>query len=66
MRQTRKPTRAEVEDALGGVLCRCTGYGKIVDAVMRGRGDAARREAGPGWVGARLKRVDGVAKLNGR
>ena len=24
----------EVEDALGGVLCRCTGYVKIVEAVM--------------------------------
>jgi aerobic-type carbon monoxide dehydrogenase small subunit (CoxS/CutS family) len=28
------PTRPEVEDALGGVLCRCTGYAKIVAAVM--------------------------------
>ena len=28
------PSRAEVEDALGGVLCRCTGYVKIVEAVM--------------------------------
>jgi aerobic-type carbon monoxide dehydrogenase small subunit (CoxS/CutS family) len=27
-------SRAEVEDALGGVLCRCTGYIKIVEAVM--------------------------------
>ena len=28
------PTRAEVEEALLGNLCRCTGYKKIVDAVM--------------------------------
>jgi aldehyde oxidoreductase len=34
LRQTSTPSRAEVEDALGGVLCRCTGYGKIVDAVV--------------------------------
>jgi len=27
------PTRDEVLDALGGVLCRCTGYVKIVEAV---------------------------------
>jgi len=27
------PTRAEVKEALGGNLCRCTGYVKIVDAV---------------------------------
>ncbi|MGB1008630.1 MAG: molybdopterin-dependent oxidoreductase, partial [Thiolinea sp.] len=28
------PDRSEVEDALGGVLCRCTGYQKIIDAVV--------------------------------
>ena len=28
------PQRAEVEDAMGGVLCRCTGYIKIVEAVL--------------------------------
>ena len=34
------PSRAEVEDALGGVLCRCTGYVKIVEAVMEVGGGA--------------------------
>ncbi len=28
------PTRKEAKKALSGVLCRCTGYKKIVDAVM--------------------------------
>jgi aldehyde oxidoreductase len=28
------PSESEVKDALGGVLCRCTGYRKIVKAVM--------------------------------
>jgi CO/xanthine dehydrogenase Mo-binding subunit/aerobic-type carbon monoxide dehydrogenase small subunit (CoxS/CutS family) len=28
------PSRSEVEDAIGGVLCRCTGYLQIVDAVL--------------------------------
>ena len=28
------PNVAEVEEALSGNLCRCTGYGKIVDAVL--------------------------------
>ena len=28
------PTDAEIETALTGVLCRCTGYQKIVDAVI--------------------------------
>ena len=29
-----KPTRLEVRDALAGNLCRCTGYVKMIDAVM--------------------------------
>ena len=29
-----KPTREEVKAGLGGNLCRCTGYVKIVDAVL--------------------------------
>ncbi len=28
------PTEAQVRDAIAGNLCRCTGYAKIVDAVM--------------------------------
>jgi aerobic-type carbon monoxide dehydrogenase small subunit (CoxS/CutS family) len=34
-----RPTRAEVEDFLGGNICRCTGYWNILDAVT----DAAGR-----------------------
>jgi len=37
------PTRHEVKEGLGGNLCRCTGYVKIVDAVM-----AAAETAGKG------------------
>jgi len=29
-----KPTREDVREALSGNLCRCTGYGKIIDSVM--------------------------------
>lgn len=29
-----KPTREDVRVALSGNLCRCTGYGKIIDSVM--------------------------------
>jgi CO/xanthine dehydrogenase Mo-binding subunit/aerobic-type carbon monoxide dehydrogenase small subunit (CoxS/CutS family) len=61
------PTRREVEDALGGVLCRCTGYGRIVDAVMAAASPLRRPVDPPAGtaVGTRLPRVDGVAKVTG-
>jgi carbon-monoxide dehydrogenase small subunit len=37
--QSPNPTRAEVREALAGNLCRCTGYTKIVDAVMEASRD---------------------------
>jgi CO/xanthine dehydrogenase Mo-binding subunit/aerobic-type carbon monoxide dehydrogenase small subunit (CoxS/CutS family) len=67
LRRNAKPNRRSVLDALGGVLCRCTGYRKIVEAVL----DAAKEQAPPidppagAAVGARLPKVDGVAKLTG-
>ncbi|HZH47404.1 MAG TPA: molybdopterin cofactor-binding domain-containing protein, partial [Roseococcus sp.] len=60
LRRDAAPGEAEVEAALGGVLCRCTGYRRIVEAV-RGSGPLA----GAGTVGARLPRVDGPGKLDG-
>lgn len=35
LEQNLHPTEAEVRDAMGGVLCRCTGYLKPVQAVLR-------------------------------
>ncbi|MEP3246544.1 MAG: molybdopterin cofactor-binding domain-containing protein [Sneathiella sp.] len=60
------PTRRDVEDALGGVLCRCTGYQKIVDAVLDAAGSEAclAPEAGEA-VGASLGKLDAAEKLNG-
>jgi aerobic-type carbon monoxide dehydrogenase small subunit (CoxS/CutS family) len=63
------PSEAETQDALGGVLCRCTGYRKIIAAVM----DASRRVDSldprmpePGRaVGASPIRLDGVPKVTG-
>jgi aerobic carbon-monoxide dehydrogenase small subunit len=37
-----QPTREQIDDALGGHLCRCTGYVKIVEAVQ----EAARAMSG--------------------
>jgi CO/xanthine dehydrogenase Mo-binding subunit/aerobic-type carbon monoxide dehydrogenase small subunit (CoxS/CutS family) len=79
--RTPAPSRAEVEDALGGVLCRCTGYIKIVEAVMDVAGgvrpcgsdpmlrpplcSGVRPAGSDPYVGARLARVDGWAKVSG-
>ncbi len=62
-----RPDAATVMDALGGVLCRCTGYQKIVEAVLDVAGGGAGPEPAAGAaVGARLGKVDGRAKLTGR
>ena len=65
--RNRQPSADQVKDALGGVLCRCTGYQKIIEAVL----DAANAELAPlpaagNAIGARTPKVDGVAKLTGR
>lgn len=65
LRETPSPSIAEAQDALGGVLCRCTGYRAILEAVVAagaGEGAAVLREGG---VGAAPARVDGAAKLTG-
>ncbi|MFZ4757857.1 MAG: molybdopterin cofactor-binding domain-containing protein, partial [Burkholderiaceae bacterium] len=75
LRRHPSPTEAQVIDGLAGVLCRCTGYRKIVEAVLSvGRVHAtaasalARAEAAPAVgtaVGARLPRLDALAKVTG-
>ncbi|MBZ9842134.1 molybdopterin-dependent oxidoreductase [Mesorhizobium sp. CA5] len=64
-----RPSEAETQDALGGVLCRCTGYRKIVAAVMQASQhmnsvDLRLPEAGHA-VGASPIRLDGVPKVTG-
>jgi len=61
------PGRAEVEDALGGVLCRCTGYAKIVDAVLfaAGSNSVPAIDTSGRAVGKPLRRVDGQPKVDG-
>ncbi|MFL6668346.1 MAG: 2Fe-2S iron-sulfur cluster-binding protein, partial [Burkholderia ambifaria] len=62
--------RASARAAIDGVLCRCTGYQKIVDAVTEaGCGAAARcmtpaPSEGPS-VGVPLTRLDGPEKVDG-
>ncbi|MEL7150574.1 MAG: molybdopterin cofactor-binding domain-containing protein [Pseudomonadota bacterium] len=63
LRSNPTPSRRDVEVALGGVLCRCTGYAKIVDAVV----GLAPRTARPNGhaVGLPLRRLDGQPKVDG-
>ncbi|WP_407528672.1 molybdopterin-dependent oxidoreductase [Methylobacterium oryzisoli] len=68
LRRNPRPDRPAVEDAIGGVLCRCTGYVAIVDAVMdvaRGANEPAPQAEAGAAVGARIARVDGRAKVAG-
>ena len=60
LRKVDRPSEDQVQDALAGVLCRCTGYRKIIDAVM---GAPAVAHAGPGQVGDAIRHLDGAEKL---
>ena len=61
-----RPSEGQVVDALGGVLCRCTGYRKIVEAVLAVAQEcAAATVPASEPVGARVPRLDGVAKVTG-
>ena len=69
LERNSSPDDEEIADALGGVLCRCTGYRKILAAVA----EVARGNEAEGWqdpvagraVGAPVMRLDGVPKVSG-
>jgi aldehyde oxidoreductase len=66
LRRCPNPSEQEAMDALGGVLCRCTGYRKIIEAVLdvAGAGLGPQPAAGEA-VGASMPKVDGIRKLTG-
>jgi len=36
--RTKNPTPEEIEEAVSGNICRCTGYTKIIDAIYLAAG----------------------------
>jgi aldehyde oxidoreductase len=66
LEQNPAPTESEVMDALGGVLCRCTGYQKIVQAVVQAnQPPQTTSDSQHGAVGQRIVRLDGQRKVTG-
>ncbi|MEZ5785586.1 MAG: molybdopterin cofactor-binding domain-containing protein [Xanthobacteraceae bacterium] len=61
-----QPSEAAVMDAIGGVLCRCTGYRKIIAAILHAAEvmPAAAVPAAGSAVGARVARLDGQRKVD--
>ena len=62
------PSREAIADALGGVLCRCTGYAKIIDAVADAAAGIITRHESPEQghaVGSAIERLDGGPKVGG-
>jgi aldehyde oxidoreductase len=79
LEKNARPSEDEVKDALGGVLCRCTGYRKIIAAVMEAwryrpdekepagssKGVDLGLPAAGKAVGSSPVRLDGVPKVTG-
>ncbi len=80
LRRKPQPSESEVLDALGGVLCRCTGYRKIVEAVLAASRAVLAASGAPRdpaadvpastlragqAVGARVARLDAPDKVRG-
>ena len=61
LRDVPVPTEVQVQEALAGVLCRCTGYRKIIDAVMGVPGIVVGTV---GHVGDAIQHVDGIEKVS--
>jgi aerobic-type carbon monoxide dehydrogenase small subunit (CoxS/CutS family) len=63
LRDVPAPSEGQVMDALSGILCRCTGYRKIVEAVMAAPEGA---DSPTGKVGESIRHLDGVEKVSAK
>ncbi len=67
LRRKPNPSEPDVLAALSGVLCRCTGYRKIVEAVLAAANaniESVAANAGAA-VGSRIAKLDGRPKITG-
>ncbi|MEO1103374.1 MAG: molybdopterin cofactor-binding domain-containing protein, partial [Pseudomonadota bacterium] len=62
LRANPAPDEAAIADGLAGVLCRCTGYRKIIDAIREVTAPTHRVD---GAVGEPIPRIDGRPKVDG-
>ena len=62
LRRNSNPSEKDVQQALNGVLCRCTGYRKIIDAVMP---TTAFTQAKTSGAGDSIRHLDAVEKITG-
>lgn len=66
------PTENDIRVSISGNLCRCTGYAKIVDAIMAAAAELRGEQevkwpitTGEDIIGSRVTRVDGIPKVTG-
>ena len=63
--QVESPNEEEIAVALGGVLCRCTGYRKIIEAVHQAAHPDRAVQQVEAEFGQPIARLDGWAKVTG-
>ncbi|MFU8771545.1 MAG: molybdopterin-dependent oxidoreductase [Anaerolineales bacterium] len=70
LHKTLNPTRSEIIEALGGNLCRCTGYTRIIQAVEMAAsicaGKNIQHQVEAKAIGGDYRRVDAVEKVTGK
>ncbi|SIO48476.1 2Fe-2S iron-sulfur cluster binding domain-containing protein [Rhodovulum sp. ES.010] len=75
LREAPEASLDEIKERMGGNICRCTGYSKIIEAVALAR-DVVTGRAGPAalepdtvgdsFIGHNVRRLDAPSKVTGR